>query len=128
RVVNLPFLVPQVDGDGNELAGIRVPEVAVPLGTSTGWNFRSASAGNQADIVALLGSHVPFAVTRAGREAQNDPRRAIEERYRSRADYLRRVETAVADLVRGRYLLQEDVAGILERAEAQWEHAAMEVA
>jgi hypothetical protein len=123
RVVSLPFLVPQVDGDGNELAGIRVPEVAVPLGTSTGWNFRHESVGNPADIVALLGSFVPFASTRAEREARNDPRRSIEERYRSRADFLRRVETAATELVKRRYLLQEDVAGILKRAEAGWAYA-----
>jgi hypothetical protein len=123
RVAYLPFLVPQVDGDGNELAGIRVPEVAVPLATTTGWNFRSEASGNPADIVSLLGSYVPFAATRAEREARNDPRRSIEERYRSRADYLRRVEDAASDLVRRRYLLQEDAAGIVTRAEAQWQDA-----
>lgn len=121
RVASLPFLVPQVDGDGNELAGIRVPEVAVPLATTTGWNFRSETVGNPGDIVSLLGSYVPFAATRAEREARNDPRRSIDERYRSRADYLRRVEEAAADLVRRRYLLQEDVAGIVTRAAAQWD-------
>ena len=128
RVEYLPFLVPQVDGDGNEVAGIRVPDVAVPLGTATGWNFRHESVGNPADIVALLGSYVPFAATRAAREARNDPRRSVEERYRSRADYLRRVEAAANDLVKRRYLLQDDVAGILKRAEAQWDHSVADAA
>lgn len=32
----LPLLVPQVDADGNDLAGIRMPDVSVPLGTCTG--------------------------------------------------------------------------------------------
>jgi hypothetical protein len=122
RAADLPFLVPQVDGDGNEMAGIRVPELAVPLATTTGWNFRSEAVGNPADIVPLLGSYVPFAATRAEREARGDSRRSVEERYRSRADYLRRVETAAAELVKRRYLLQEDVPGLLKRAEAQWDH------
>ena len=77
----LPFLVPQVDADGNELAGIRVPEVSVPLATTTGWNFRAERIGNPTTIVALLGSYVPFARTRAERDARHDPRPSIEERY-----------------------------------------------
>ncbi len=123
QVVPLPFLVPQVDDDGNEVAGIRVPEVAVALGTATGWNFRPENAGNPGAIVPLLGSYLPFARTRAGREAAGDPRPSIEERYRGRADYLARVEEVVRDLVRARYLLEEDTERILERAAAQWDHA-----
>jgi hypothetical protein len=124
RFAALPFLVPQVNADGNELAGIRVPEVAVPLGTATGWNFRSEAAGNSGDIVALLVSYIPFAKTRAEREASGDPRRSIEERYRSRADYLQRVSQAVDDLVRNRYLLAEDSKAVIERAAAQWDYLA----
>jgi hypothetical protein len=119
----LPFLVPQVDSDGNDLAGIRVPEVAVPLATTTGWNFRSVAAGNTSDIVALLGSYIPFAKTRAEREANGDPRRGIDERYRSRADYLNRVRKVIDDLVRRRYVLEQDVETMVSRATAQWEHA-----
>lgn len=59
----MPFLVPQVDVDGNELAGIRVPEVTVPLATTTGWNFRTEAVGNPGDIYSLLGSYIPFAAT-----------------------------------------------------------------
>ena len=123
RVQPLPFLVPQVDGDGNELAGIRMPEVAVPLATATGWNFRSEAAGNTSDIMSLIGLYIPFAKTRAEREAHGDPRRGIDERYRSRADYLARVRKAIDDLVRKRYVLEQDVETIVSRAAAQWEHA-----
>lgn len=121
----LPFLVPEVDADGNELAGIRVPELAVPLGTSTGWNFRNESIGNPGDIVALLGSYVPFAAARAERDARNDPRRSVEERYPNSADYVRRVRDAAESLVRGRYLLEEDVQAIVERAARRWAHATL---
>jgi hypothetical protein len=116
----LPHLVPQVDADGNEIGGIRVPEQAVPLATTTGWNFRAEARGNTAEIYALLGSYLPFAATRAAREAANDPRRAIDERYRSRADYLRRIRAAADALVDDRYLLAEDVGAVMQRAEEHW--------
>ena len=77
----LPYLVPQVDNDGNDVAGIRVPEQAVPLATTTGWNFRAEHLGNPTTIVALAGSYIPFARTRAERQANGDPRPSIEERY-----------------------------------------------
>ena len=120
----LPHLVPQVDADGNEVAGIRVPEQAVPLGTTTGWNFRSPAVGNPGDTYPLLGSYLPFARTRAERDASGDPRRSIEERYRSMNDYLRRVREAADALVKDRYLLPEDVAAVVERAEQHWRWAA----
>jgi hypothetical protein len=119
----LPHLVPQVDGDGNDLAGIRVPEVAVPLATTTGWNFRDPSVGNPGAIYQLLGSYVPFAATKAAREATRDPRRSIEERYRGVDDYLQRIRTAAEQLVRDRYLLEEDLEAILDRAKAHWTYA-----
>lgn len=119
----LPFLVPQVDADGNEIAGIRVPEQSVPLATTTGWNFRSEAIGNPGDIYSLLGSYLPFPVTKAERISRQDPRVSIEERYQGRDDYLKRVRSAALDLVRGRYLLQEDVEAVVERASAHWEYA-----
>src|SRR5215831_4058871 len=79
----LPFLVPQVDADGNERAGIRLPEVAVPLATYTGWNFRSEKIGGSDQLVSLLGSYIPFAQTKADRQASRDPRASIGERYSS---------------------------------------------
>jgi hypothetical protein len=87
----LPLLVPQVDADGNERAGIRLPDVAVPLATLTGWNFRKAEIGAPDQLFPLLGSFIPFAPTRAVRESAGDPRRSIEERYRGREQYLQQV-------------------------------------
>jgi hypothetical protein len=126
RVSALPFLVPQVNEDGNELGGIAVADVAVPLGTSTGWNFRSKASGNPGDIVPLLGSFVPFAKSRAERERTGDLRPSIEERYRSRDDYLSRVKNVVAELHRRRYVLQEDIDVILSRAATRWDYATRE--
>ncbi len=114
-----PFLVPQVDADGNELAGIRLPDQAVPIGTLTGWNFRAASGGNQTAIVPLLGSLIPFAKTAADRGT--DPRQSLEERYRGKADYLGRVTEAGLALVKDGYVLREDLPFLLERAAAGWD-------
>lgn len=117
----LPLLVPQVDEDGNERSGIRLPDVAVPLATYTGWNFRNRSIGAPNELVSLLGSSIPFPATRAAREAAHDPRRSIEERYRSKDDYLARVEQAAESLVKERYLLIDDVPRILQRADDTWD-------
>jgi hypothetical protein len=117
----LPLLVPAVDEDGNERAGIRLPEVAVPLATYTGWNFRKPAIGAPGELVSLLGSSIAFAATRAARETAKDPRRSIEERYRSQDDYLAKVEQAADALVKAGYLLVDDEPRILQRAGDQWE-------
>jgi hypothetical protein len=98
--VPFPFLVPQVDADGNEIGGIRVPDLSVPLATTAGWNLRSEAIGNRGELAALLGSYIPFAATRAARQP-GDPRPSIEERYADRAAYLQKIRTAAADLVSG---------------------------
>jgi hypothetical protein len=121
HVQMLPHLVPQVDADGNETSGIRVPDIAVPVATNTGWNFRSPSVGGSTEIYNLLGSYVPFALTKAEREARNDPRPSIAERYRSREDYLAKLRAAAEALVTQRYLLAEDVENVVERGAAQWQ-------
>ena len=119
----LPFLVPRVDADGNEVTGIRVPELAVPLATTTGWNFRSERVGNPSTLYALLGSYVPFARTKAERDARHDPRLSVEERYRDQDDYLQRIRASAATLVKDRFLLQEDVDDVLQRATKHWAYA-----
>src|SRR4051794_8671580 len=116
----LPFLVPQTDRDGNDLSGVRLPDVSVPLATFTGWNFRKAEIGAPDQLFPLLGSYVPFSLTRIAREAAGDPRRSIEERYRSRAVYVQQVREATDLLVKRRYLLPEDVATIMRRADDHW--------
>lgn len=117
----LPFIVPQVDSDGNDVGGIRLPEQAVPLGTYTDWAFRSEQTGAPETLVAMAGSYIPFAKTRGDREKAHDPRLSVEERYASRAEYVRRVEEAAKKLVQDRYLLQEDVAPIVAAAGQHWD-------
>ena len=74
----LPFRVPQVDADGNERSGIRLPEVHVPLATYTGWNVRDAASGDAGTIRPLTGPYIPFPTTTAERQASHD--RPIDDR------------------------------------------------
>ncbi len=107
-------LVPQVDADGNEIAGIRLPDIAVPRGTFTGWNLykEPLPAGELAD---REGTCLAFATARAERERLGDPRRSLEERYPTPADYVAQVRDVVAALRRDRLLLDEDADAYLAR-------------
>ncbi|MGH7099375.1 MAG: alpha/beta hydrolase domain-containing protein [Stellaceae bacterium] len=97
--------VSAVDGDGNEVSGIRLPPIAVPLGTHTGWNVYRAQP---CELCDRDGSLIPFARTRAEREKTGDPRLSLAERYGDRASYAARIEAAAAALVAERLLLPED--------------------
>jgi len=100
-------LVPAIDTDGNETSGIRLPDIAVPLGTYTGWNLYAAPFP-EGELCDRDGSYLPFAKTAAEREKIGDARRSIAERYRDKADYVAKVKAAAADLVAARLLLPED--------------------
>ncbi len=117
----LPFLLSQVDADGNEIGGIRLPEQEVPLGTLTGWLFRSQRIGAPHTLVINGGAYIPFPVTRAEREKAGDPRAAIEERYAGRADYLAKIELVARKLARERYVLDQDVPAIVAAAAKHWD-------
>jgi len=112
----LPFLVPQTDKDGIELAGVRLPDIEAPLATYTGWNFRNASIGGAGTLYPLLGSYIAFPATAEARAAAKDPRAAIAERYTSKQAYLEKIEAAGDKLVADRYLLPEDMPAVLDRA------------
>jgi len=115
--------VPAVDADGNDRAGIRAPELEVPLATHFGWNYRDASVGAPEHLVGEIGSYIAFPATRAARQKTRDPRASIEERYASREDYLSRITAAANTLVGQGYLLARDVNGIVERATTHWDWA-----
>jgi len=100
-------LVPQLNADGNDIAGVLLPDIAVPLGTYTGWNlYRSPFPENV--MCDRDGTYAPFARTRAEREAKNDPRPSLEERYGGHAGYVARYQEAVERLVKERLLLVQD--------------------
>ena len=109
-------LVGRVDADGNMIGGIRHPNLAVPIGTHTGWNLRREGFAEGAQC-AGSGSFIPFAVNRAEREASGDPRLSLEERYEDHDDYVRKVAQAADRLVQERLLLKRDADEIVELAE-----------
>jgi hypothetical protein len=117
----LPFLVPQVDGDGNEIGGIAFPDIAVPLATYTGWNFRHPAIGQPGEILPLAGSYIPLPLTRQARERDHDPRFSIEERYGTRARYEALVRDRAEKLAEDGYLLDEDRDVVAARALARWD-------
>ena len=100
-------LVPQVDADGNETSGILLPDIAVPLGSYAGWNLYKAPFP-EGELCDRFGTYVPFAATRAEREAKGDRRPSLEERYGDHANYARRVGDVVRKLIAERLLLPED--------------------
>ena len=110
-------LVPASDADGLNTVGIRPLEVRVPLGTNLGWNVR-ADGRREGNLCGLTGSFLPFATTQAGREATGDPRRSLEERYGNHQGYVDAVKRVTADLVRERFLLEEDAERFVRSAEA----------
>jgi hypothetical protein len=107
-----PFvtLVPAPDGDGNDKGGVRMIDLEVPLGTHTGWNQRAPETGFPWATARFDGSFVPFARTKAERKAARDPRPSLEERYPTKADYLRKVEAAADRQIAAGFLLPEDRA------------------
>jgi hypothetical protein len=126
--VGKPFgvLVPQTDADGNDLGGVRLPELQVPLATYTGWNLRDASIGAPDQRLSFLGSFIPFARTAAEREKSGDPRLSVAERYSSREQYMGKFSVAAMKLIHDRFLLREDLAAVLERGEREWKEIAGE--
>ena len=114
---SLPQLVVKVDADGNEVAGIKSPLQMAPLGTYTGWNM-TASGPLKGQVCGNLGGFIPFAKTKAERLASGDPRPSLEERYRSRDDYVAAVSKAAGKLQREGFLLDEDAAAMIKQAKA----------
>jgi len=118
-----PVLVPQVNEDGNERDGVRLPEITVPLATYTSWNLRDPSIGAPTERVSFEASEILFPKTAADRERTHDPRKSIAERYASRDEYLRLYASAVGALVKQRWILEEDHEQLMHRGEQEWDEA-----
>ena len=125
-----PHMVPAVDDDANEIAGIAMPIITVPLATHAGWNLRHQDIGGGGQVLStggasggtLRGSTIPFAVTRRERESTGDKRLSIEERYASKEQYLQLVKKAAEDLIGRRYLLEEDLEPVIEQASQLYDY------
>ena len=123
--IGKPFvgLVPAVDEAGNDRAGIRLPEIAVPLATHTGWNYRRPEIGAPDRLASEIGSYLPLPKTRADRERTKDARRSIAERYAGKDYYVGRIALAAVALVEQGFLLADDVPGVIQRAAAHYDWA-----
>ena len=116
-----PALVSSVDADGNEVSGIRLPDVAVPLATYTGWNLRHREIGGEGQILYLVGATLLFPRTASERRAKGDPRASIEERYPSKEAYLEKVLLAAKELAAEGYILESDVEPILQESSRRYD-------
>jgi len=116
-----PMFVPQVDADGNEVSGIRLPVIQAPLGTYAGWNLRDPAIGAPDELYSMVGSYIPFPKNREARARTGDPRKSIEERYGSREAYIEKIASAARTLAAGGYMLERDIPKMTEKAGAQWD-------
>ncbi len=105
--------MPKTDADGNDVAGVRLPEVQVPLATYTGWAVRASPQND--DGCEGSGQYIPFPNTKADRLASGDPRLSIEERYGNIETYSTRLQAAIDNLVRSGYLLPFDAERALNK-------------
>jgi len=123
-VVGKPFrvLIPQVDADGNELTGIHLPEISVPLATYTGWNLRDPGIGAPTQRLPFEGSFFPFPKDAPTREKSGDPRKSIAERYASRDAYLAQFTQATDALIQQHWILPEDRAALIQRGSQEWDY------
>ena len=113
----VPMLAPRTDADGNEVGGIPSVLHLVPLGTYLGWNV-TASGYFKGRVCGFSGGFIPFARTRAEREATGDPRPSLEERYGSHDAYVAKVREAARRMVEARFLLPDDAERIVREADA----------
>jgi len=112
-----PIFVSKVDDDGNETAGVRMPGVEAPVATTTGWALRRAEFGGP-DGCESDGQHIPFKATKAERRAAGDPRKSLEERYKTHAGYVKAVKKAAEKLQKQGFLLPADTQAFVHEAEA----------
>ena len=103
---------------GTISAGVRSVFLQAPIGTYTGWNLGRKDRFENG-LCNLQGSFIPFAETKSERLAIGDPRLSLEERYPSKEAYLAVFRKAADDLVARRFLLPDDAALLIGRAESE---------
>jgi hypothetical protein len=122
-----PCLVSAVDADGNEVAGVRLPDLTRPVATHAGWNVRDPETGSPEQQILMLGFSNWFAATREERSVAEDPRLSLEERYGSREEYAELVRRDAEALVRDGYVLSEDIELVVQNAVDRYDVAVSRV-
>ena len=118
-----PKFVSDVDSDGNEIAGIRMPDISVPIGTHTGWNLRSPETGSPEQIISMVGFTDYFPPDKPSSLSTKDPRKSISERYNSRSSYINECRDAAKKLVEERYLLEGDIELVVANCGLRYDEA-----
>ena len=118
-----PRFVSSVDKDGNEVAGIRMPDISVPVGTHTGWNPRDPSTGAPDQIISMVGFTNYFPASGKSFRPHEDLRDSINDRYLSKENYLEMVSKAAEKLVKERYLIKEDIGVVLQKCAQRYGEA-----
>jgi hypothetical protein len=116
-----PVFVPKTDVDGNDIAGIRLPDISVPLATYTGYAYRAPVTGDPVPMVDgcdASGQRIPFIQTKAERIAAGDPRLSVEERYPDHTMYVNLVSHAAHQLQAERLMLDMDVQSYITAAQS----------
>ena len=108
------------NSNGSGTASLRLPELAVPLASDTGWNRRGAKIGAPDELFSMVGGFYAFAKTKADRAKTKDPRLSIEERYKDKADYMAMDEAAARDLALSGFMLEGDIPRLMENASKRW--------
>ncbi|MBL8211656.1 MAG: hypothetical protein JNK87_13125 [Bryobacterales bacterium] len=106
-----PFtvLVPQVDADGNDIGGLKTPQVAVPLAAHTGWNLRNPAIGSPEELFSMVGSYFPFS------------KEVVIQRYQNKQAYLAKVRKEAQRLIAERYLLERDLPALEALSAKEWD-------
>ena len=118
-----PILIPAVDEDGNELGGIRLPDLSVPVATHAGWNLRHPETGAPEQILSMMGFTNFFPATSEEGQRTADPRKSIAERYPTKQGFLDRVREAALQLASERYIVAEDVEIVVGDCSARYDAA-----
>ena len=125
RLGHFPAYVSEIDETLNEVSGIRLPDVSVPVATNTGWNPRDSSIGNEGLLIGITGGlagwTLPLPSTDVERSNTNDPRPSIESLYQSKEIYISMVREAAQNLAKHRYILEEDIEEIIDKAEFRYD-------
>lgn len=116
-----PCFVSAIDEDFNEISGIRLPDISVPVGTHTGWNPRAPETGAP-DLASIFMGFTSF-FKRSPSENEKDPRASMEERYAGKKDYLAKVKAAAMELAASGYLLEEDVDWVIQSCSQRYDAA-----
>ena len=113
--------VSNIDDDGNETGGIRLPDLTVPLGSHFGWNLRHPDTKEPDQQIAMQGISIFFETSKENRENKSDNRLSIQERYQSKQDFIDKVKEETNKLLQQNYIIKDDFDIVVEACEERYD-------